>query len=299
MSVTTTVTTTAVAATMSDELARLAKRVRAGVVQVSDGRGGGAGTIWSSDGLIVTNHHVVPGEKARVTLPDGQVLDGTSIAAMPERDLAILQVDSADLNALPAGDSSALRVGELVMAVGHPLGVRDAASLGIFSGYGPIEHRGGRHFRESLMANIELRPGNSGGPLVNVRGEVVGINAMVIGRGTALAVPTSAVNRLLNAGKRRTLGVNVAAIATPSEARRAGYHEDGILMIIEVVPDSSAELGGLLPGDMLLEVAGQPIEEPGDISWALAAVRAETSFSTVVLRGGVRRELTLALTTAS
>ena len=284
-----------VATAVSDELAQLAERTRMGVVQVSDGRGGGAGTIWSTDGLIVTNHHVVPGEGARVTLPDGRVLDATSIAAMPERDLAILQVDANDLHTLPAGDSSALRVGELVMAVGHPLGVRDAASLGIFSGYGPIEHRGGRHFRESLMANIELRPGNSGGPLVNVRGEVVGINAMVIGRGTALAVPTSAVNRLLNAGQRRTLGVNVAAIATPAEARRTGYHEDAILMVLEVVPGSSAKFAGLLPGDMLLEVAGQSIEEPGDISWALAAVGMDATFGITVLRGGVRHAVTTAL----
>lgn len=291
--------TTTVATAVSDELSRLAERTRAGVVQVSDGRGGGAGTIWSSDGLIVTNHHVVPGDSAHVTLPDGRVLDGTSIAAMPERDLAILRVDATDLYALPSGDSSALRVGELVMAVGHPLGVRDAVSLGIFSGYGPIEHRGGRHFRESLMANIELRPGNSGGPLVNVCGEVVGINAMVIGRGTALAVPTSAVNRLLNGGKRRTLGVHVAAVATPREARLAGYHEDAMLMVLEVVRGSGAEHGALLPGDMLLQIAGQPIEEPADISWALAAVHPDEAFTTHVLRGGVRRELELRLATVS
>ena len=178
-----------IGADLSVELAALADRVRVGVVQVTNGRGGGSGTIWREDGLIVTNHHVTPGEHAKVTLADGRSLPARVVNALPERDLAVLQVEATGLPALPVGDSTALRIGELLLAVGHPLGVPRAVSLGIFSGVGPIEGQGGRHFQEALLADIELRPGNSGGPLLNARGEVVGINAMVLGPRTALAVP--------------------------------------------------------------------------------------------------------------
>ena len=203
-----------VGADLSGELAALANQVRVGVVQVADGRGAGSGTIWREDGLIVTNYHVAPGERARVTLADGRALPARAVNGLPERDLAVLQVEATGLPSLPVGDSAALRIGELLLAVGHPLGVPRAVSLGIFSGVGPIEGqggeggRGGRHFQEALLADIELRPGNSGGPLLNARGEVVGINAMVLGPRTALAVPSATVVRLLGGGGlRRVLGV--------------------------------------------------------------------------------------------
>jgi serine protease Do len=276
-------------AALSAELAALAERTRAGVVQVSDGRGGGAGTIWSSDGLIVTNYHVVPGERARVTLAGETELSARVVANLPERDLAVLQVDATGLSALPVGDSTALRPGELVMAVGHPLGVPGSVSLGIFSGVGPIEGRSGRHLREALLANIELRPGNSGGPLVNARGEVVGINAMVIGPGTALAVPSATVRRVLEAGSRRTIGIQAGVIPNPNQPAIAERHritQDALIIVLEVVAGSSAERAGLLPGDILLALGDQPLEEPGDIAWALAGASAGATLSLALLRGG-------------
>jgi serine protease Do len=283
-------------AAISTELTRLAERVIAGVVQVSDGRGGGAGTIWTPDGLIVTNYHVVPGEKARVTTADGTEYEGRVVANLPDRDLAILRIDASDLPALPAGDSTALRVGELVMAIGHPLGVKGAVSLGIFSGIGPIEERRGRHFREAVMANIELRPGNSGGPLVNMRGEVIGINSMVLGQGTALAVPSAAVTRLLNARKRRTLGIQAGMVATPAAlSRRLRLSQDSLLMVFEVLPDTAAEGAGLLPGDLLLSLHGQQLEEPGDIAWALAGAPASTPIPLRILRGGALLDLAITI----
>jgi serine protease Do len=276
------------AAAFSDELAALAERARAGVVEVSDGRGTGAGTIWSSDGLIVTNHHVVPGESARVTLTDDRTLDGRVVATIPERDLTLLKVDASDLPALPVGDSTRLRPGELVMAVGHPHGVPGVVTAGVFSRFGPYEGRAGRHLREGLLADIELRPGNSGGPLVNARGEVVGINAMVLGPGTALAVPSATVARLLVAGERRTLGVQVQII----QHEATGTYD---LMILDVASGSVAERAGLLPGDILRGIGGEAIEEPGDIPWALNGLAPGATVSITVQRAGRLHEAVVTL----
>jgi len=277
---------------LASELESLAQQVRAGVVQVHNGRGGGAGTIWSADGLIVTNHHVVPGDGARVTFAGGRSLRATVIAALPERDLAVLQVEAGGLPALPVGDSTALRVGEIVMAIGHPLGVRDAVSLGIFSGIGPIEQRNSRHMQEALLANIDLRPGNSGGPLVNIRGQVVGINSMVLGRRTALAVPSASVQRLIDGRVRRTLGVQVQAIETPAVlAERYGIQQSGLLLIVGISSDTPAARADLLPGDMILGVDAQTLQEPGDLAWALTGSTLGETATLHILRGGIPRDV--------
>ena len=278
--------------TVSDELVELSANVRAGVVEISDGRGTGAGTIWSRDGLIVTNHHVVPGEQARVTLIDDRVLDARVISSLPERDLALLKVDATDLPALPVGDSARLRPGEIVLAVGHPHGVPGVVTFGIFSRFGPYEGRSGRHFREGLLADIELRPGNSGGPLVNARGEVVGINSMVLGPGTALAVPSATVARLLESRERRTLGIQVVVVqSTSAGANRADLERELLLMILDVAVESTAARAGLMPGDILLEIDGEQLEEPGDIAWALAGAEPGATLSLAIQRAGQRQEV--------
>ena len=285
------------AGVVSDELAMLAERVRAGVVEVSDGRGTGAGTIWGSDGLIVTNHHVVPGETARVTLVDDRVLDARVTASLPERDLALLNVDADDLPALPVGDSDSLRPGEIVLAVGHPHGVPGVVTFGVFSRFGPYEGRSGKHLREGLLADIELRPGNSGGPLVNARGEVVGINAMVLGPGTALAVPSATVARLLLSRERRVLGVQVGIVQNSlAGSDRVSRTQELLLMVLDVAPDSNAARAGLMPGDILLEIDGELLEEPGDIALALRGANAGATRSLTILRAGQQHSLSLTLT---
>ena len=289
-------TDTFLASVLSDELAELAERVRAGVVEISDGRGTGAGTIWGSDGLIVTNHHVVPGETARVTLVDDRELDARVIASLPERDLALLKVDAADLPALPVGDSTSLRPGEIVLAVGHPHGVPGVVTFGVFSRFGPYEGSPGRHFREGLLADIELRPGNSGGPLVNARGEVVGINAMVLGPGTAMAVPSATVARLLQSRERRTLGIQVGVVQNAHGTGGVEYlGQELLLMILDVSAGSVAERSGLLPGDILLEIDGEQLEEPGDVALALIDAERDATLSLTILRAGQRQEVTAML----
>jgi serine protease Do len=179
---------------LGEAAAAVAERVRPSVVEVRlPGRGVGAGTIWSSDGTIVTNHHVVPGDRAEVRLADGRVFPAEVVARDPGNDLAVLRVPASDLPAAVIGDARGLRVGELVLAVGHPFGLRGAVSVGVVSEALP---QGTGPSRELVRADVLLGPGNSGGPLTDGLGRVVGINAMVNG-GLALAVPSHLVERLL------------------------------------------------------------------------------------------------------
>lgn len=290
-------TAAAVGGPLAAEVNALAERVRAGVVRVSNGRGTGSGTIWHADGLIVTNYHVAPGERAKIALADGREFVGTVVSNLPERDLAVIRVEASDLPALPVGDSAALRVGELVVAVGHPLGVPGAATLGIFSGFGTIEGNGGRngrHFREALLADIELRPGNSGGPLVNARGEVVGINAMVMGPSTALAVPSATVVRLIGGRARRVLGVKIEPIATPRAlAARYNLAQESALILVDITPQSPADRAGLLPGDIILAIDGHAIEEPGDLAWGLTEAADGAAVRLHLARGGALLEIAI------
>lgn len=279
---------------VSNELSDLAERVQAGVVEVTDGRGSGAGTIWSSDGLIVTNHHVVPGDRANVRLTDGREMEAVVVASLPARDLALLNVDADDLPALPIGDSSLLRPGEIVIAVGHPLGQIGVVTFGVFSRFGPYEGGAAKHFREGLLADIELRPGNSGGPLVNARGEVIGINSMVLGPGTAMAVPSATVARLFSAHRRRTLGVQIGIIQNDA-GRRELLGQDILLMIFDVANGSNAARAGLLPGDVLLAIDGENLEEPGDLALALSVGTPDGQIMLSILRGGERREIAVTL----
>jgi serine protease Do len=178
------------ASEISDALGELARGVGQSVVLVRGSRGSsGSGVIWDQPGLVITNHHVVPGPAAELTLSDGRRLQARVVRRAPALDLAALQV-AGDLGAgrIPIGDSDTLRVGDLVVAVGNPMGERNAPSLGIVASAAD----------DVLRLSLTLRPGNSGGALVNARGEVVGIPHMVTGNGLALAVSSRSVRRFLS-----------------------------------------------------------------------------------------------------
>ncbi|HET9493400.1 MAG TPA: trypsin-like peptidase domain-containing protein, partial [Chloroflexia bacterium] len=181
---------------ISDALAELATRARRSVVEVRGrGRGAGSGVLWSIDGRVLTNHHVVVGTGGRPTVhfEDGRQLAGEVIAQNPALDLALLQLEASDLPAIPAGDSRQLRVGDLVFAVGHPWGHRYVLTAGIVSGLGRTGVlRGGRQ-ADYIRSDVPLAPGNSGGPLLNARGEVIGINSMIFGGDLSIAVPSHVV----------------------------------------------------------------------------------------------------------
>ena len=175
------------------DLTAVTGRLKRITVQVHGARAGmGSGVIWASDGLIVTNAHVAQDRLVGVVLSDGGSLEARLLAWDPERDLAALAIDAQGLPAADVGDSAALRVGELVVAVGNPLGLPGAVTAGVIHAIGP--HRSvGPSF---IQADLRLAPGNSGGPLANAHGRVIGINARVAG-GLALAVPSSLVARFL------------------------------------------------------------------------------------------------------
>ncbi len=152
--------------------------------------GAGAGMIWRKDGIILTNGHVVNRKAPRVILANNAEYTARVLAKDPDRDLAVLQIDAGDLPAVRMADSNGLRVGELVFAIGHPWGQRGYVTAGIVSGLSEVELRGRRETVRVIRTDTILAPGNSGGPLVNTRGEVVGINTMIVGGDLGVAIPS-------------------------------------------------------------------------------------------------------------
>jgi serine protease Do len=183
---------------LNTEMSDVVSAVRRSLVQISNGRGGaGAGTIWHADGLVITNAHVIAGRgHLKVTLPDGRTFPARLLAADPERDMAALSIQADNLPTIGLGDSRQLRPGQWVLALGHPWGVAGAVTAGIVIATGrPPElppQRG-----EFIQVGLPLRPGHSGGPLVDVQGRLVGINTMITGPNVGLAVPVHTVKEFL------------------------------------------------------------------------------------------------------
>ena len=175
---------------LNSEMGEVAENARRSLVQVQSGRqGGGAGAVWHPDGLIVTNAHVVRNRSLQVTLPDGSNLPARILAHDPARDLAALSVDASGLPAIELGDSRTLRPGQWVMALGHPWGVSGAATGGVVIGVGADLPELPQSDREWIAVSLHLRPGHSGGPLVDDKGRLVGINTMMMGLEVGMAVP--------------------------------------------------------------------------------------------------------------
>ena len=250
----------------------IAERLRRSTVHVriEGGReGSGSGVIWSSDGLIVTNAHVARSDRGAIELWDGREMEATVTTRDTRRDLATLRVpDAAGLPAATPGHSSALRPGELVMAVGNPLGFTGALSTGVVHTLGPLRGLGSRSW---VQASVRLLPGNSGGPLADAEGRVIGINTMIAGR-LSLAVPSDTVAEFL---RRGTSSVSLGVVIQPVPVQYQGREMLGLL-VLKVVPASPAEAASLLPGDLLLGVAGRAFHSADDLSEALEASSGRT-----------------------
>jgi serine protease Do len=217
---------------MSPELAQKLKRSS---VEVRSGRRGvGSGVIWSADGRIMTNAHVV-GRRPVVKLSDGREFPAEVKRHDPDRDLALLQIGGRDLPAAAIGDSARLRVGQIVAAIGNPLGVTGAVTTGI------IHSTGERRF---IQADVRLAPGNSGGMLADTRGRVIGINTMIYA-GLALAIPSNTAAAFARGENidRPLLGITMQPVDLKGEPA---------LVILQVEPGSLAERHGLMLGDVLL-----------------------------------------------
>jgi serine protease Do len=242
----------------------IAEQLRRSTVLVhSGGRGAGSGVIWSSDGVVVTNAHVVHGSRVSIQLWDGREFEAATVSRDPRRDLAQLRIDAANLPAASAADSSELRPGELAIAIGNPLGFVGALATGVIHALGPLRGLGRQDW---VQADVRLAPGNSGGPLANAHGRVVGINTMVAG-GLALAIPSNAVRDFLLAGPANSwLGVTVHPALIPRSDDAAKTFG---LVILEVEPGSPADLASLLPGDILLGTEGKSFTAIEDLARAL------------------------------
>jgi len=241
---------------------QIAEQLRRSTVQVTSGRHGqGSGIIVKSNGVIVTNAHVVSDARLSVQLWDGSTFPATLSTLNARRDLAVLKISTINLTPATLANSDNLRVGELVIAVGNPLGFVGAVTSGIVHAIG---RRPGLGPTKWIQAEVQLAPGNSGGPLADARGNVVGVNSMAV-QGLGLAVPSNAVTRLLMGDLQQApLGVTVRPVAVRAEgSERLG------LAILEVAKGSAAEYASLKVGDILLGIEGRPLNSLDDFEQAL------------------------------
>ena len=176
------------------------------VVVTERRRGAGAGVIWQSDGIILTNSHVVNGRTPQIILPDGRELPAQVLARNPEIDLALLSVDADSLPAARFAAPGSMKIGMWVFAIGHPWGLRGCVTAGILSSFGEIKTRTGRSL-PVLRTDAALAPGNSGGPLVDASGTVLGINTMIVGGDQGVAIPIEVIVEFAS----QALGTNGAA----------------------------------------------------------------------------------------
>ena len=260
-----------------------AEQLRRATVLVQSGkRGNGSGIVWSGDGTIVTNAHVVDRPHLRVELWDGREFAARVASRDVRRDIAALRIEAGGLPAAPIGDSSRVRPGQLAIAIGNPLGFVGALTTGVIHAVGPLPGIGSATW---VQAGVRLAPGNSGGPLGDALGRVIGVNTMVARR-MALAVPSNTVRDfLLGKAPDGWLGVTVRPIRLP---REAGLGSDFGLLLLEVEDASPAALASLLAGDILLGTEERAFRDLGELSSALAGQGPRT-VRFEFLRGDYRR----------
>ncbi len=256
----------------------------------------GSGAIVSKEGHILTNHHVIAGmTEVRVQLTDGRNFAAALIGTDPATDIAVLRIEAANIEPLPLGDSDALRVGQQVFAVGNPYGLEESVSRGIVSAKG--RQMASDSAVEFLQHDAAVNQGNSGGPLLNVRGEIVGINSQIFSRtggwqGISFAIPSNTARRILDGiikrGRvvRSYLGVVMQEI-TPALARNFGLAESGGAIITDVTPGSPASRCGLQPGDVVRTVGGKRVKGVQQLRQIIASTEVGAELEIGVIRNGV------------
>jgi serine protease Do len=267
--------------------------------------GAGSGVVITPDGFLLTSAHVVEGGAGRVggSFTDGRELTLRKVGADPLSDLAVLRADEPAPAPAPLGDAAALRVGQLVVAIGNPHGFASSVTAGVVSALGrSLPTRAGRTMRvvdDVIQTDAALNPGNSGGALVDGRGRVVGINTAVAGIGLGLAVPVNATTRsviaaLMRDGRVRRAWIGIAGGARPlPPAVAAALGRSRGLEVVEVIADSPADRAGVRPEDLVVGVGDEPIGGVDDLQRILTADTIDRTVDLRIVRSGTHRRLAL------
>ena len=286
--------------------------------------GQGSGFVLDKEGHVLTNYHVIANARQiEVTLYNRKTYKADLVGSDPADDLAVLQIHGSGFTPATLGDSRGLQVGQKVFAIGNPFGLSGTMTRGIVSSIRPVQEPQGQRIDEAIQTDAAINPGNSGGPLLNSRGEVIGINTMILssvgqsaGIGFAIPINTAkaVLNDLVNTGtvKRPSLGIRGLPIG-PELAQEIGLPSDYGVLIVEVVPGGSAERAGLrggseraylgntpimLGGDLIVAIDGDEIEDMRDISNAMNHHRAGERATVTIYRGKRKMEVQITLAEA-
>jgi Do/DeqQ family serine protease len=267
----------------------------------------GSGVIVSPDGYILTNAHVVEGaSKIRVDLTDRRTFVAKLVGSDQPSDLAVLKIEASGLHALPLGDAKQVRVGDVVLAIGNPLGVGQTVTMGIISAKGRATGVSDTSFEDFLQTDAPINQGNSGGALVNTRGELVGINSQILSPsggsiGIGFAIPTNmaqnVMTQLIKLGKVRRARMGVTVQTVSSElAQSLGLHDVRGALVSTVEADSPAQKAGIEQGDVIVTFNGQPVADSNDLRNRVAGTLPGTKASVSLVRNGREetKEVTLA-----
>lgn len=269
-----------------------------------DRPGSGSGVLISSDGLALTNSHVVAGRsRLRAVTAEGDRLHADVVGDDPATDLALIRVAARDLPHALLGDSGALRVGQLVIAVGNPFGLHSTVSTGVVSALGrSLRGPGGRLIEDMVQHTAPLNPGNSGGPLVDSRGRIVGINSAVVAwsQGLGFAIPAATArfvaDELVARGTVRRVYLGIAAGVAPLPRHLTRDHDllnESAVGVTGVESGSPAVRAGLREGDLVVELGGRIINTIDDLHRTLARLSADAAVAATVIRDGKRLEITI------
>ena len=262
----------------------------------------GSGVIVQSNGTILTNHHVVDGAEAiQVELTNNRTFDAKVVGSDPPSDLAVLQIEGKELEALTLGDSDRVRVGDVVLAVGNPLGIGQTVTAGIISAKGRSTGLSDGSFEDFLQTDAPINQGNSGGALVNTNGELIGINSQILSTsggsiGIGFAIPSNmarnVMEQLIANGKvhRGQLGVMIQPVP-PDKAASLGLKQPGGVLIAAVPPNSPAARAGLRKGDVVTAFQGQPITDGNTLRNRVASTSPGTTVKLTISRDKHEQEI--------
>jgi S1-C subfamily serine protease len=273
------------------------------VVHIEAGRGGGSGVVFTPDGLILTNDHVVDGAATlKAVFADGHTLAADLVGRDPDTDLAVLRVGiGTSLPWITLADSRALRVGQIAIAIGSPFGFQHSVSAGIVSALGrSLRARSGRLMDDIIQTDAALNPGNSGGPLVSTRGEVIGINTAMIpaAQGLCFAIPSNTAvhvaSKLIRDGRvrRSRIGVAGQSVRVPRAIAREQHLTTAAgVAVASVEPSSPAAKAGLREGDVIVAFAGTAVTAVDDLQRVLTDEQVGITAPLTILRDWQRRDL--------